>query len=148
MLDVDEHLERFEGRLSVLERSEENFWWDVSEVEFEPLSADVDKSSECFVESKEFVEFLWGIVEDDPDGVPRQIAQGQFVLIFHFDVFFKTSLLSLWQSFTIACHFCLFRLSIASHLADHSLFASNLLCLGNAWLLLGRCLCWLIEVVV
>ena len=76
MLDVDEHLERFEGRLSVLEGGEENFWWDVSEVEFEPLSADVDKSCECFVESEKFVEFLWGIVEDDPDGVPRQIAQG------------------------------------------------------------------------
>ena len=75
MLDVDEHFEGLESGLRILQRSEENFGWDVRKVEFKALSADVDKSRECSVESEKFVEFLWGEVENDSNSVPRQITQ-------------------------------------------------------------------------
>ena len=75
MLDVDQHFQRLETGLCILKRSEENFGWDVRKVEFKALSADVDKSRECPVESEKFIEFLWGEVENDSDSVPRQITQ-------------------------------------------------------------------------
>ena len=75
MLDVDQHFQRLERGLRILKRSEENFRWDVCKVEFKALSADVDKSRECPVESEKFIELLRGVVENDSYSVPRQITK-------------------------------------------------------------------------